>query len=391
MEFCKDNNIILRKNYDNENIVRDTIIKAKCIRCDNNMKEKNFRDLVRSKNFGCIDCLPIIKQERAVATNIEIYGCKNAGQNEEVKEKMKQTNLKKYGVEYVCTNKDIQGKIRDGNLKNYQNPETRDKRINKWQNTNIERLGVKTPLQNQAIKEKMQQTNLERYGNKSPLSNPEIKEKINQTNLERYGSIYPLNNPKIIEKRNNTNIERFGHTNALDNDEIKEKAKETNRERYGCDYASQNLDIKNRVKETNMKNYGTEYPMQNAAFAEKVSKNAYKSKEYELPSGKIIKIQGYENFGLDRLLKVENTDENHVITSRSQVPEVWWQDNNGIKHRYYIDVFITSQNRGIEIKSTWTYEKNYEAVLLKQQAFIDAGYTCEIWVYDGKGNRVLTC
>jgi hypothetical protein len=32
-------------------------------------------------------------------------------------------------------------------------------------------------------------------------------------------------------------------------------------------------------------------------------------------------------------------------------------------------------------------EKKKDIVLCKQQAVIDMGYACEIWVYDGKGNN----
>ena len=35
--------------------------------------------------------------------------------------------------------------------------------------------------------------------------------------------------------------------------------------------------------------------MQNSEHADKVSKNAYKLKNYKLPSGIIINYQGYEN------------------------------------------------------------------------------------------------
>jgi hypothetical protein len=41
------------------------------------------------------------------------------------------------------------------------------------------------------------------------------------------------------------------------------------------------------------------------------------------------------------------------------------------------------------VKSTWTgREELQEIIFLKQQAMIDAGYECEIWVYDEKGKKV---
>ena len=42
----------------------------------------------------------------------------------------------------------------------------------------------------------------------------------------------------------------------------------------------------------------------------------------------------------------------------------------------------------IEVKSTYTIKLNNDTILLKQQACKDAGYSCEIWVYNSKGEKV---
>lgn len=55
-EYCKENKIILNKDYTLERVNRDTIILAKCIYCDNDMKDKSFRLLVKNKNYGCNEC-----------------------------------------------------------------------------------------------------------------------------------------------------------------------------------------------------------------------------------------------------------------------------------------------------------------------------------------------
>ena len=54
------------------------------------------------------------------------------------------------------------------------------------------------------------------------------------------------------------------------------------------------------------------------------------------------------------------------------------------KHRYYVDILIVNEKRCIEVKSTWTLQKGGNTVFIKQQAVKDAGYECEIWVYDNK-------
>ena len=59
--------------------------------------------------------------------------------------------------------------------------------------------------------------------------------------------------------------------------------------------------------------------------------NAYNRKEYTLPSGKQIYLQGYENFMLDYLLSDEKICEDDIITKRKDIPEIWINDKNGKK------------------------------------------------------------
>jgi hypothetical protein len=128
--------------------------------------------------------------------------------------------------------------------------------------------------------------------------------------------------------------------------------------------------------------------MQNSNVAEKSSKNAKCFKDYVFPSGRIDRIQGTENLALDELLR-EGIHEDDIVTSRKEVPVVWYEDENGKKHRYYIDIYIKSQDRGIEAKSKWTAEKQQDNIFIKQEAFKNTGHKiCEIWVYDDKNKKV---
>ena len=157
--------------------------------------------------------------------------------------------------------------------------------------------------------------------------------------------------------------------------------------KYGVKNISQSQKIKDKKVETSLRNYGVEYPTQNTEIMDKCSKNAYKLKEYILPSGNIIKIQGYENYALDEILQ-DGILEEDIINGCKNVPEIWYEDENGIKHKHYVDIFIPNQNRCIEIKSTWTAEKKKDCIFLKQHAGKALGYNYEIWVYNGKGEKV---
>jgi hypothetical protein len=197
-----------------------------------------------------------------------------------------------------------------------------------------------------------------------------------------------MQNEKTKEKYKEICLEKYGTENPFSNEEIKEKIKETCLEKYGTENPMQNEKTKEKFKETCLEKYGVEHPHQNANIMDKCSKNAYKLKEYTLPSGKTIKLQGYEYFAFDELLKTENIPEEEISNGCKNVPVIWYEDAQKMKHRHYVDIFISSQNRCIEVKSTWTAEKKKDNIFLKQQFAKELGYKYEIWVYNQKGERV---
>jgi hypothetical protein len=231
--------------------------------------------------------------------------------------------------------------------------------------TMLDNYGVEYAAQSPVFIDKIKKTSLERYGVENANQSEEVKEKIKETNLERYGCEYGLQNEDVKEKRKVTNLEKYGFENPLQREEIKEKSKQTCLKKYGVEHVSQCQEI-----------------------YEKMNKNSYYIKDYILPSDKIIKIQGYEHFALDELLQNENINENDIITGSNNVPTIWYNDENNKSHRHYVDIFIPSQNRCIEVKSTWTFIKQRDTIFLKQKSGKELGYLYEIWVYDNKGNKV---
>lgn len=191
----------------------------------------------------------------------------------------------------------------------------------------------------------------------------------------------------LKEKREETILKKYGVKNAFQSNIIKQKIENSMVNIYGVKNISQSEEIKDKKVETSLRNYGVKHPHQNPIIAEKASKNSYRTKLFTFPSGKQIKIQGYENYALDELLQNDVLEEN-IMTGCKNVPEIWYEDESGKKHRHFVDIFIQSQNKCIEIKSTWTAEKKKDCIFLKQQAGKDLGYNYEIWVYDGKGEKV---
>jgi hypothetical protein len=194
------------------------------------------------------------------------------------------------------------------------------------------------------------------------LKSPIIREKIQETNIKKYGYKNPQQNEEIKNKTNNTILDKYGSTCIFKTPYFKEKTIQTNLEKYGVPHHSQNPEV-----------------------SELILKNSYCKKEYIMPSGNILYLQGYEPFMLDYLLMIENIDEDNIFTKRNEVPEIWYSDKIGKKRRHYVDFYIKSQNRCIEVKSTFTNQAKNN-VFEKQTAAKNLGYLYEIWIFDKNGN-----
>lgn len=164
-----------------------------------------------------------------------------------------------------------------------------------------------------------------------------------------------------------------------------EKVKKTSLIRFNTEFASQTSDFKKKFIDTCRKKYNCDNPNQNKEIQEKNQKNAKKYKEYIMPSGKIVKIQGYESFALDELLLIY--PEEHIIIERKNIPRIEYLDKSNKKHYYFPDIYIEIDNKIIEVKSTWTYKCKTDNNELKALACKNLGYNFEFWVYDDKKNK----
>lgn len=380
-EFCARYKIKLIGSY--ENINSKSIIKAFCaITGCTEIFEKPFCIMVEKPY--CVKCTNQNRKERFKQTCLEKYGTTSPLQNPDVKEKRRQTSLKKYGVPYALQNSEVKKKAEQTNLERYgvKNAAQNSKIKEKVKQTNIEKRGVAYVTQDPEVKEKTKQTNIEKRGVAYATQDPEIKEKIKQTNLIRYGAVSSMQNFKVQEKAKQTNIEKRGVAYVSQDPEVYEKIKQTTLERYGTPYISQNSEIKEKKKQTNLVKYGVPHSAQNSEVHSKRLASSYSKKEFTLPSGVKIFLQGYEPYALEILLKKYAEEE--IITKAEKMPELWWTDATEQKHRHFIDFYIPKTNTMIEVKSDYTLTRGLEASLRKQDAALKENYSYEIWVINKK-------
>lgn len=190
---------------------------------------------------------------------------------------------------------------------------------------------------------------------------------------------------KMIEKAKATCMEKYGVDNAGKNEEIKKKIKDTFNTNYGC-HPKTTKDVQDKWKATCLKVYGG-HPNQNKEVQAKSEASSYKFKDYMMPSGEIVKVQGYEHIALDELVQIYEEDD--IMVGRSNIPTIDYYIND-VKHVYFPDFLIKSENKVIEVKSEWTIQLKRGNVEEKALATIKAGYRYEIWIYNDKKVKVET-
>ena len=364
-QFCLENGVELCRDYSNELVRRETIIEGKCTAegCDKVFKNR-FLELYLKKSGYCKQCTYDSAKIKRQQTCLETYGVDNPSKSKEIKDKKIETSFKNYGVDNPSQNEEIKIKKKKTCFKNY---------------------GVVHQSKSEEIKIKKKETCLKIYGVDHQSKCEEIKDKKIETCFKNYGVNHPFQSEEIKDKIIKTCFKKYGVKNPLQNETIKNKIKVTNLLKYGVEYALQNKEVRNKFKQTCLKKFGVEHPLQNSIIMDKVVKSSYSKKDYIFPSGKCVLIQGYEHFALDELLQNENLDEEKILVGCKNVPVIWYETNDCKKHRYYVDIFIPSQNLCIEVKSDWTYNIKSNNVELKQQAAKEFGYNYEIWIYDKNG------
>lgn len=194
----------------------------------------------------------------------------------------------------------------------------------------------------------------------------------------------------ILLKTNSTNLDRYDDKWVVNSEHSREKTQE----KLGVRYSFQSKSIYDKAVESHLKNTGYVYPLQNPKTLQKMKDTrrerygsmlvpCYRHKEYVMPSGKKVKVQGYEDRALDLLL--DRFGESEVFVGRKAIEEQIGRVtyvNDGITHSYYPDIYVRSANTIYEVKSRYTYDVNERINLLKAEACVNLGMGFEFIIFD---------
>lgn len=224
--------------------------------------------------------------------------------------------------------------------------------------------------------QRIKATKLERYGNEN-YNNLELAE---VTKFERYGDPYYANR----EKGKDTCILRYGVEYPQQIEWCKAQTRITNNEKYGVDYAF--LLPENRPKDTNriqakstmFERYGVEYSAQSPEIHAKMQSHRNTNKTFTFPSGNTYTVQGYEPKALTLLLKCGYVEEDIQLRNRKAIK----YEFDDVTHYYHPDIIIPNENRIIEVKSRYWFEREFEKNLAKKIGTEKAGFSFEFMIFE---------
>ena len=250
--------------------------------------------------------------------------------------------------------------------------------------------GNKDQEERRKIIEKSKKTCLIKYGVDSPSKLDQFKDRVKKTNIEKYGADSPMKNPDIknkqFKKMQETNLKKYGVKSTLSNLETKEKIRNSMLNKYGVDHPWKSEKIREKSGNTMEARYGARIYPKTKQWMDRFMLHGWGNKYYEymMPSGNVIKIQGYEGFALDELLK--KYDESEIEVRKK--PKIFYE-YEGKKKIYKCDILIPGERKIIEVKSKFTYNLQINKNIEKARACVSEGYLFEFWIIDRKGNIII--
>jgi len=183
------------------------------------------------------------------------------------------------------------------------------------------------------------------YGKNPPILSAEIRKRLST----RMKINNPMFDPEIVKKSHHTTLQRYG-TEPYHSPETKIKSLNSRFDLY--------------------QTFSPKSPL-------------YATKDYTMPSGVIVKLQGYEPFAIDHLLLTY--DETDIIICGKTYSFNYTYKNK--TRKYYPDIYIPKDKLFIEVKSPYTYNISLEINMLKHATVLDNGFGHHFYIFTKNSNK----
>jgi hypothetical protein len=286
-----------------------------------------------------------------------------------VKKKIVDTMMKNHGVEYAQQKPEIRAKTdatsleKYGKLRAFLLPEVFDK-IRK---THKAKYGVEFPLQAKEIQDKISMTFMKTLNAPRPFLSEiylqRMKDKyghewfcctdaFKEVMRDKYGSENYVTSDHCKQQM----LDKYGSENYVTSDHCKQQMLD----KYGSEY----FITSKKYREIMLEKYGAESAMQCPELFRKAQSSSFCRKPYISPDGKTFMVLGYEGIAMDDILKNEGIKTFYAGEDK-EIPVFQYIGDDDKTHSYYPDVYIPEENRVIEIKSVYTYNRDPEKTLCK--------------------------
>lgn len=279
-------------------------------------------------------------EEARTATSLAKYGVAHHMQLAETIEKRDKTSVKLFGVSHAMKLPEVIERKHQTEIKNNGD------------------LGQSYRTRSAAL--------MDTHGVENISQVPGVAEKIQESILQRFGGYFSSN-----EEWKRQYKEVTGYEHPRQRPEVEAQRALTCIQRYGVKYPLQIGVFRQKARATFLRKYGAPHPMQSPAFYFAKLRNGYKWKPFTYPSGRVINTQGYESLIIQELLDSGVQEEDIYVGLECPNFEYSFE---GKERRYYPDIYVKSQNLIIEVKSTYTYQRNYELNQAKKASIKSAGY-----------------
>lgn len=181
--------------------------------------------------------------------------------------------------------------------------------------------------------------------------------------------LHSIRTDSVHPKRVKTFQDKYGITNSAHLDSNVFKSNNPMKNKKSID----------KMKQTCIEKYGVDNPSKSTEIMNKIIKQGYRSKDYIFPSGKVVRIRGYEWKALDELLQHYN--ETDIEVSAKRIPKIRYCWEDGTEHYYFPDIYIQKDNLVIEVKSDYFMRKDFDKNNRKAVATKNLGYNFKFMVY----------